>query len=181
MCFSPLVTSLIWGVSLLGVRREDVRSSPSTGHWSGQTWAPPGHTSTLASEDPGAMWAGPIPSPPEGPTSGKWWLCWGQGWPAQPLSRAGGLPGPHCALPYSPRGPSQQVSFPLLIRLIGTTGPRLYPSQRLCPPSLGATGTAGRTSSRGGQEAPTRAGRSWVCFPTLLCDFVGIWADSPPR
>lgn len=95
--------------------------------------------------------------------------------------------GPHCALHswVLEDHPNRCPSF-LVIRLSWIKGTPRQPSQRPWPQLQDLKGWQGHTSSKehpprgGGQEAPARAGRSWVCFPTLLRDLVGILADSPP-
>lgn len=156
------------------------------GHWSGQTWAPPGHTSMLASEDQGESWAGLTPAPPQGPTSGKWVAAAGEG-AGRHVSGLAGESLSWVRTPWSslcppflgPGGPSKQVSFLSSHQAQLDQG---HPSTTL----QDLRGRQGHTSSKehpprgGGQEAQARAGRSWVCFPTSLRDLVGILADSPP-
>ena len=83
ICASPpLHVPHLVCLSAQGEERRGQQWSPwcQAGDWSGQTWAPPGHTSTLASEDQeGETWEGPHPSSPEGPTSGKWVTAAGGG------------------------------------------------------------------------------------------------------
>lgn len=68
-----------------------------------------------------------------------------------------------CPPLLGPGGPSQQVSFLLLIRLSWITGTHLLPSQRPCPPTLGATGVAGHTSSgEGRRRRRVRGGPRYV-------------------
>lgn len=147
-------------------------------HWSGQTWAPPGHSSTLASEDQGETQAGLTPSPPEGPTSGKRVAAAGEGWDSvfqESPSPGSELPGPHCALHSLVRRTIQTGVFPFLVfGLSWIKGNPRHRSQRPWPQPRDLRGWQRHTSSKehppggGGQEAPARAGRSWVCFPTSL-------------
>lgn len=83
-----------------------------------------------------------------------------QGWPwGESLSWVA-LLGPHCALHSWVLEDQPTGVLPSTHQAELDHGPHLHPSQRPCPPTLGATGVAGHTSSRGGQEAPARAGRS---------------------
>lgn len=158
----------------------------------GSSWP---HLPTLTSEDQGPeTCSGLTPSPPGGPSSGEMGHRWalGEG-PARMIPGRGreflswvSIPrSSWCPPLLGPGGPPQQVSlfcdlFHHQAELNQGDPPTSLPATLSPVPGQEGTHVLQRHPPGGAQEAPARAGSSWACFPTSLCDLLGMWAHSQP-
>lgn len=136
--------------SLPRVRKEEVRCGPPVPGWAlvwtnlGSSW--PHLRTGQGRSKRREMWAGLTPLPAEGLAAGKRVALRGtgldsvfHGWHGAPV--LGRTPWSSLCPPFlGPGGPSQQVSFLLVLRLSWAAGTHLHPSQCPVPATLGETG-----------------------------------------